>query len=110
MCLAQTIKSSEQNFFTNGAKLATIEKKDLNKIKNIIKDFNKKNLICGFLNGYGNNYNITVTATADGCFKWVFSRNGIVKSMQLVQAVSGQSYNGYSTNEDTVGISCDCLF
>lgn len=119
MSLAQKEKNNEltdlkgnyeQNFFIDGAKLKIADKKDVDKIKNVISDFSKQIVFCGFLKGYGNTYNITVTATGNGCFTWVFSRNGKVTSMQSVQAWSGQSYNGYSTNGDTVGISCECLF
>jgi hypothetical protein len=121
MFLAQSEKSNEsvklkrksastQNFFTDGTKLKLPEERDLNKIKSVITDFSKQITFCGFLKGYGSNTSITVIANDYRCFTWVFSRNGKVTSMQSVQAVPGQSYNGYSTNGDTVGISCECIF
>jgi hypothetical protein len=103
--------SNKLNLIINGAALPAASESELTKIKNITTEFNSKNLVCGFLQAYGSSYNVTVTATENRCFTWVFSKNGRVTSMQSIQAESGQSYNAYSSDGvTTVGISCDCYF
>jgi beta-glucanase (GH16 family) len=100
-----------ENLIIDGAKLQDGNEADLSKIKGVITEFNKENLVCGFLNAYGDNYSVTVTATQNKCFTWVFSKYGKVTSMQSIQAQAGQSYNAYSSDRITiVGISCDCYF
>ncbi|MBL0739465.1 hypothetical protein JI750_21420 [Flavobacterium sp. GN10] len=95
----------------DGANLPKITELELSKIKNVINDFEGQNLICGFLQAYGNPYNVTVTATESKCFTWVFKKDGKVTGQQSVQAEAGQSYNAYSSDGiTTVGINCDCLF
>ncbi|TDX83323.1 hypothetical protein [Epilithonimonas xixisoli] len=100
-----------RNLIIDGANHRETESYDYSKVKEIITDFGSQNLVCGFLQSFGNPYNVTVTAMENGCFTWVFSRNGKVVSMQSIQAQKGQSYNAYSSDGITVvGINCDCYF
>lgn len=70
-----------KNLIIDGANHQNLENFDVSKINTIITDFTNQNLPCGFLQAYGDSYNVTVTALNDGCFTWVFSRDGRVVSM-----------------------------
>lgn len=94
---------------TNSIDLPKVTNNELSNLKIFLTDFTIDN-ICGFLKIInGSESDVTVEAQSNGCFRWVFSKNGTVTAISgKIRVFAGQRQRGYSTNDEIVGINCDC--
>lgn len=88
----------------------SLESKEFTDENHLTLSENFNSIRCGFLEVKSPfRTDKIVRATKDGCFRWVFSKNGKVTSVsEMINVKQGETKRGFSKNGENIEINCHC--